>query len=219
MANINLDNISENTRNVFELLSQQKFISNFTLVGGTALSLQLGHRLSEDLDFIFDGKFLDSGSIIKFIKSVFKEDYKIIKQENDHQIDFIIKDIKVTFFTNDAVSIPFNVREYSTLYENINIAGVEIISVMKINALAQRNTMRDYYDLYYIAKNVIPLESIIKSSKEKLKNIADITYSETIVYTDDIPEDSISDHLLPKEFVTKKQIADFLTEELKKILN
>lgn len=48
-----------NTKNVLEILAQQKFISNYTLVGGTALSIQLKHRKSEDLDFIYDGEEID----------------------------------------------------------------------------------------------------------------------------------------------------------------
>lgn len=216
---MNLENISEKTRIVFELLSEQKFMNKFTLVGGTALSLHLGHRLSEDLDFMYDGKFLESRSIVKFINNIFKENFKLIKQDNDHQLDFIINGVKVTFFTNDAVNITFGVKDHSVPFNEINIATVEIISTLKINTLAQRNTIRDYYDLYYIAKYVIPLEDIIIKSKERLPNIADITYSETIIYIDDLTEDSIEDHMLPKESITKKQIADFLTNELKKILN
>ena len=215
---MNLENISENTRLVLEILSEQKFMNRFTLVGGTALSLHLAHRLSEDLDFMFDGKFLESRTIMKFITNVFKGEFKLIKQDNDHQLDFIIKEVKVTFFTNDAVNINFEVKDHSVPYNEINIATVEIISVLKINTLAQRNTIRDYYDLYYIAKNIIPLGMIIKKSKERLPNIADITYSETIVYIDDLKEDSVDEHLFPKEFVTKNQIADFLSAELKKIL-
>jgi hypothetical protein len=48
-----------NTRKVFEKLSVASFIDNFTLVGGSALSIQIKHRLSEDLDFIFDGESLN----------------------------------------------------------------------------------------------------------------------------------------------------------------
>lgn len=216
---MNLKNISENTRKVIELLSEQKFINKFTLVGGTALSLHLGHRLSEDLDFMYDGKFLESRSVIKFMNNVFKENIKLVKQDNDHQLDFIINGVKVTFFTNDAVNITFDVKDHSVSFNEMNIATVDIISTLKINTIAQRNTIRDYYDLYYIARNVIPLENIIKKSKERLPNTADITYSETIIYIDDLTEDSIQDHMFPKENVNKKQIADFFTKELKKILN
>ena len=162
---MNLKNISENTRKVIELLSEQKFINKFTLVGGTALSLHLGHRLSEDLDFMYDGKFLESRSVIKFMNNVFKENIKLVKQDNDHQLDFIINGVKVTFFTNDAVNITFDVKDHSVSFNEMNIATVDIISTLKINTIAQRNTIRDYYDLYYIARNVIPLENIIKIKK------------------------------------------------------
>jgi len=50
-----------------------------------------------------------------------------------------------------------------------------------------------------------------------LPNISAITYSETIIYTSDIPEDSIGNHLNPKEMVNKGQISAFFIEELKKI--
>jgi len=58
---------------------------------------------------------------------------------------------------------------------------------------------------------------IIEQSKKMLPNISAITYSETIIYTSDIPEDSIGNHLNPKEMVNKGQISAFFIEELKKI--
>ncbi|MDR3266335.1 MAG: nucleotidyl transferase AbiEii/AbiGii toxin family protein, partial [Tannerella sp.] len=42
----------QKTRNVIEAISRMESIKPYILVGGTALSLQLKHRLSEDLDFM-----------------------------------------------------------------------------------------------------------------------------------------------------------------------
>ena len=56
---MNLDFISNNTSSVLNRLLREKFLDRFTLVGGTALSIQIEHRLSEDLDFIFEGEYLD----------------------------------------------------------------------------------------------------------------------------------------------------------------
>lgn len=213
-----LNFISADTKDVLEIISKHKFINKFILVGGTALSIQLGHRLSEDLDFIYDGEFLDSDSIKKFVDKNFKGRYKLIKQDDEHQLDFIINDVKVTFFTSGSVLIPFKVIDYSEKFGNVNVASVEIISILKLNALAQRNTIRDYYDLYYIAKNVIPLEKIFIKSRELLTHLSDITYSETITYVDDLKENSISGHLEPKEKVSKIEIAEYFTKEIKKII-
>ena len=212
------DFISDKTRNVLEKLSIEKFIDKFTLVGGTALSVLIEHRLSEDLDFILDGEHLDSSSIKKFSDKIFRGSYKLIKQDNDHQLDFIINEVKVTFFTSNAVSISFRVRDYSEKLGNVSIATPLIISILKLNAIAQRNTIRDYYDLYFISKNIVPFKVIFEKSKELLPHIADITYSETIIYTEDLIETNVSEHLKAKENISKSEISEYFTNEIKKII-
>jgi len=212
------DFISDKTRNVLEKLSIEKFIDKFTLLGGTALSVLIEHRLSEDLDFILDGEHLDSSSIKKFSDKIFRGSYKLIKQDNDHQLDFIINEVKVTFFTSNAVSISFRVRDYSEKLGNVSIATPLIISILKLNAIAQRNTIRDYYDLYFISKNIVPFKVIFEKSKELLPHIADITYSETIIYTEDLIETNVSEHLKAKENISKSEISEYFTNEIKKII-
>ena len=214
---MNLENISEKTGIVFAKLAEEKFLNEYTLVGGTALSLQIGHRLSEDLDFIYFGNILNSLNIKKFIEKKFKGSYKLVKQDNDHQIDFLIDDVRVTFFTTDSVLISFDVKDFSVKYNQVYIAATDIIAVMKINALSHRNTIRDYYDLYFIAKYFISLEKIYELCKKHLPNISEITYSETITYVDDIKEDSIANYLKPKENLTKIEISDYFTKEIKNL--
>ena len=206
----------ENTRAVFNELSAHKFISRFTLVGGTALSIQIGHRLSEDLDYIFDGEKINSAAIKKHIADVFP-DHKIIRQDNGWQIDFLINGSKLTFFSTGSIALPMVVKDSSFSYKTMKICTAKTIASLKMSAIAQRNTMRDYYDLYYLSKHVYPLEEIIRQTKGCIPNLSPITYTETLVYTDDIEDGSMQDHLFPKENVTKYQIAEFFVEELKKI--
>jgi len=213
---INTNNIPKETAKLFDEFAKLAFIKNFTLVGGTALALQLGHRQSEDLDFIFDGEKIPTTSIKREISKRFPK-YRIIREDKDYQLDFLINQVRITFFSSGAVLVPFKVKDFSEKHQNMNIASIEIISVLKMATLAQRNTLRDYYDLYFIAKHIIPLGRIIEQSKKMLPNIAPITYAETIIYTKDILEDSIENHLNPKEIVTKEQISAFFIEELKKI--
>ncbi len=213
---INLKYIPEETARLLNEFAKLNFIRNFTLVGGTALALQLEHRKSEDLDFIFDGEKIPTTTIKREISKRFPK-YWLIREEKDYQLDFIIDQVKVTFFSSGAVLIPFAVKDFSEKYQNLNIASIEIIAVLKMATISQRNTIRDYYDLYFIARYVIPLISIIELSKKMLPNISAITYTETIIYTLDIPEKSIKNHLNPKEIVTKEQIGSFFIEELRKI--
>lgn len=206
------------TAEIFNKISQNKFISDYTLVGGTALSIQIKHRQSEDLDFIFDSDEIEINKIKRNIARLFP-DYKIIKQDGAYQIDFIINNVRLTFFSTGAVLVPFSVKQYSFSYHSINIAGIEIIAALKLAALAQRNTIRDYYDLYFIAKNFIALEKIIENTKKLFPNLSPVIYTETLTYIDDIEEDNLSSHLNPAENLTKQEISAFFIKELKKIYN
>ena len=43
--------LPENTKAVFDYFNREPLLTDFTLIGGTVISLQAGHRISEDLDF------------------------------------------------------------------------------------------------------------------------------------------------------------------------
>lgn len=47
-----MQGMTEITERVFVPLSMLECIKGYTLVGGTALAIQIGHRLSVDLDFM-----------------------------------------------------------------------------------------------------------------------------------------------------------------------
>lgn len=217
MNEIDLTFMPQKTKFIFETLAKTNFIQNYTLVGGTALSIQIKHRLSEDLDFIFDGEKLSTNTIKRNINKLFS-DYKIIRQNYTDQIDFVIQNIKITFFCSDAVAIPFSVKDNSFSYKKINIATIDTIAALKFSTIAQRNTIRDYYDLYYIAKYHTALRTMINKTKKLIPNLSPVTYTETLVYTADIPENDLSNHLQPVENINKQAIAKFFTDELKKII-
>lgn len=206
----------EDTKTVFDRLSMDNFISKYTLVGGTALALQIRHRLSEDLDFIFDGEKLNTNSIKRNIAAIFPA-YRIIRQELNWQIDFLISNIKVTFFSTGAIALPFMVKDHSFSYKKIHICKAKTIASLKMAAIAQRNTIRDYYDLYMLVKNHFSLMEIIGQTKKLIPNLSPITYTETLIYTGDIEETSIGNHLMPNELITKDHIAEFFIREIRKI--
>ncbi|TFH28055.1 MAG: hypothetical protein E4H10_01730 [Bacteroidia bacterium] len=213
---LNMDFLPEKTRKIFQHLGTSSFISNFTLVGGTALSMQIKHRLSEDLDFVFDGDELNINQIKRNIKKLFPL-FRIIRQDHNWQIDFSIDEVKLTFFSTGAIALPFKVRTYSFRDNNVIIAEAKAIAALKFSAIAQRNTIRDYYDLYYLSRYHFPLLELINFTREVNPNLSPITYTETLVYTKDIAEDNISSHLSPAEKVNKYQMAAFFSQELIKI--
>ncbi len=55
------------------VLMQSSLFDPFRLVGGTSLSLQLGHRMSDDIDLFTDSPYdsLDFAAIDRFLRTAF----------------------------------------------------------------------------------------------------------------------------------------------------
>lgn len=159
------------------------FVKNdFRLVGGTALSYHINHRLSEDLDF-FILKPLprnDIDSFIDFAINIYGEEnvypipqsnnqmYEVQKvgaDINDIQQDWMINKVKVTFCdtsSNVGVEDIFKNDKY-TMYGDIKISSVGAIYMMKSLMFYKRVKIRDYFDLNFLFennKNYSPLNTL-----------------------------------------------------------
>ena len=116
------------------------------LAGGTALSLQIGHRISVDLDFFTPLEF-NSESLIKKLK---KSEFTLeIISESPGTFLAKINDIKCSLF---LYQYPF--LDKIEIYQKIKISGILDIATMKLIAIHQRGTKRDFVDFYFILKSV-----------------------------------------------------------------
>lgn len=115
---------------------------NATLAGGTALALHLGHRISVDLDFFTDKDF-EVESIISEIRKT-GHPFQLISEGEGYLIANI-EGIKISIFKYDY---PF--LEKPVTYKGIRVAGILDIASMKVIAISQRGTKRDFVDLYFI---------------------------------------------------------------------
>ena len=94
--------LRQETIPVFEAVSQMEAIKNLYLCGGTAQSLQMKHRKSEDLDFELLGTrkerpMLDFSAISNEVSSVFPDCKKEFLSKNQLQI-FVNGNVKLSFF-------------------------------------------------------------------------------------------------------------------------
>ncbi len=124
---------------------------NAILAGGTALALRLGHRISRDLDF-FTNKEFQIESVISGIRKTGR-DFRVISEGIGYLI-VEVDNIKVSIFKYDY---PF--LEKTDVYEGIHVAGILDIASMKVIAISQRGTRRDFVDLYFILQ-IIPFHKI-----------------------------------------------------------
>lgn len=142
--------LAPHTQEVFKRISHLECLRPFVLVGGTALSLQLGTRQSEDLDFMRwrfskDDK-LDIGwpNIEKELKTI--GNVESVEVLGFDQVIFIVSGVKVSFYAVPRMRI--STMKEIPLLNNIRVADDVSIGVMKIEAMMRRSTFRDYYDIY-----------------------------------------------------------------------
>lgn len=115
---------------------------NAILAGGTALALHMGHRISMDLDFFTNADFRVESVISDMRKTGLQ--FRIISEGEEYMIADV-ENIKVSIFKYDY---PF--LEKPVIYKGISVAGVLDVASMKIIAISQRGTKRDFVDLYCI---------------------------------------------------------------------
>lgn len=205
----NLNYLLPNTKKLLlSLINNCEFLNKFVLVGGSALTLYLHHRKSEDLDFFTYENLFNNKEILDYIK-IFKQS-EILNQTNE-QIDILLDGVKITFFNAKWTFL-------KPLYpQQFNIAPLESIAAMKVNSLFLRAKYRDYYDLYYLVKSGMGLKELFEVSKKVVPGITFKLLATALIYIDDIEEDNIN-HLEPIEQITKKEIRDYFQKKLKNLV-
>lgn len=127
------------TKQVLEKIATKPFLNNFYLAGGTALALQIGHRLSIDLDF-FTANFPNRETILADLK----EFSPTISQEAQGTLEVIINDVKTSFF-----EYKYPLLNPLANYNNITLASEMDILCMKLTAISSRGAKKDFMDLYF----------------------------------------------------------------------
>lgn len=173
---LKLEFMPEATQKNFARLKDDPRLSSFTLVGGTALALQIGHRISEDLDFnifgqklpvrVIDGILDDltagGASVESLITPEQKSRFKINNAENlDNYIqDYLIDGAKVTFHSRNESDRPKQQIEFlkSAVKQDVSehgfkVLGVEGLFVMKSIVVYDRVKSRDIYDLMVLTRD------------------------------------------------------------------
>ena len=212
----------EKTLKVIETVSKMEFVKSYFLVGGTALALQLKHRLSEDLDFMCWKKSKrDKQNIdIERIKNELQQDFVINKVDilgNNHIEIYIDGGVKLSFYAPDKVKPVIKPVRY---LNNLILADDECIAALKMETFLRRNEFRDYYDLYCIFKNkdIETIKQIIinalKYSEHHLKSknlIGMLTNSGRFKHN------SAFVRLAPKYPITAKEIETFMVERMRNL--
>jgi hypothetical protein len=173
-----VNSLPPKTAALLQLLASGNDINDFTLIGGTALALHTGHRLSEDIDLAWPHGKLPRTAIRAIVNRLSPDEPALDimdplqKQlaENDgmdlddyHQ-DWLVNGVKLTFFAPDGGEQKLARQGARSKIGNLEVASEEAIFQMKSRLLLKRQTSRDYFDLWYFMEH-------------KSKKVADILRS------------------------------------------
>jgi hypothetical protein len=132
------------TLGLLKRLMADEALSQFNLVGGTALSLQIGHRKSIDLDMFSHSDF----EAAKILQYLIDEGYQPNIRHNFKQTLIVeIEGIKVDFI---RFRYPF--ANPVKVIEGIRLTNIQDIACMKIDAIMGRGRKKDFCDLYFLLK-------------------------------------------------------------------
>ncbi|SEF48255.1 Nucleotidyl transferase AbiEii toxin, Type IV TA system [Halpernia humi] len=175
-------------------ISNSDFFSDFFLVGGTALALQIGHRNSIDLDF-FAKKDIDENLFLEKLS----EFGKVIKFSSSKNILICsVNGVKVDF-----VNHIYKFLDEPLILDGIKMASKRDISAMKLNAIEGRGSKKDFIDLYFLL-NYMSLPEMIEAYKLKYPNHSEFMMLKSLTYFED------ADH-----FPQPEMFADFNWENAK----
>ena len=129
--------IAKQTKQVLLKLTKVDLVkSRFYLAGGTALALQIGHRLSVDLGW-FTPDFPKMESLIRELGEI-----KVIGQDKN-SLDCVIDGVKVSF-----LEYKYKLLEDFSVYETAKLASVKDILAMKMSEVMSRGSKKDFVDIY-----------------------------------------------------------------------
>lgn len=158
-------------------------LSNFRLVGGTALSLLFGHRKSIDLDFFTDEPF-EKEVLIDAIENSIGRVYAT-NDRFKNILQCTINNIKVDFV---SVRDPF--LNPPQIIGGIPLADIKDLIALKPNAIKGRGVKKDFWDVAMLLQSYT-LENLFQFYHDRYVNDDTFAVIRSIIYFDDA-EDTIT---------------------------
>ncbi len=207
MTKLYLDVLDEPRQKLWErLYTLSKY--GAVLAGGTAIAMQIRHRLSEDFDLFLKGSIPAASR---------REAYKIMGTmshpgiDDGHQLTLLsLAGLKLTL-----VSHPYPPLHKLVKTDSLSIFSLPDLASNKAYTIGRRGTWRDYVDLYFLLKEkIISLEQVIFEAQIRFKPEFDAKlFLQQLVYVEDLGKMDIS---FLRDRVSSEQIVKFMLEEARR---
>ncbi len=172
--------VAETTLDIIKSVCSLPELTDFYLAGGTALSLQIGHRKSIDMDFFTNNSF-DANQL-----------NDLLAEELNFKRSYIEKNtLKGTINEDfvDFITHKYPLTKPLITEEGIRMASMSDIAAMKINAIAgSGERLKDFVDIAYMGSK-ITLKNMVDSYRQKYGSDQTLIILKALLYFDDINYD------------------------------
>jgi len=166
MNDLHWNTVTPAMRAVMKGFAHNALSREFYLAGGTALALQLGHRLSVDLDF-FSPTQSDIPALLEPLRRALGEFSPILSDSAWGNLVFLANGVRLGFF-----GYGYELLEPLSTADGIALAGLTDIGLMKLDALLARASRKDFHDLYALCQR-IPLRRLLDLAPRKYPSVRD----------------------------------------------
>jgi len=159
------------------LLMRQR---QFYLGGGTALAIHFGHRHSVDLDWFTQERIADP---LRLAQEVRDEGVPLVSSQVERgTLHGMVSGVRVSF-----LEYRYPLLKAAGLWPEFGclIASLEDLACMKLSALAQRGSKKDFVDIYALGLKYITLSEMLHVYRQKysITDLGHVLYS--LAYFDD----------------------------------
>lgn len=188
------------------ILGKSGIVRHGYLAGGTALALQLGHRQSVDFDFFSDKEF-DAIAMSRLLQKV-----------GSFQADTVEKNTLLGTFNSVKYSYfyyPYPMIDKTRDYVDVAVVSIADIAAMKLVAISDRNTKKDFIDLYTLVQQGLDIEQMFAFYDQKyhMFDANKFTLIKSMNYFIDADADVMPQMLIPLSWDTVKKF--FISESLR----
>lgn len=207
---LHFETVEPGTLSILEHLMRVPELQNFCLVGGTALSLKYGHRISVDLDMFGITDDFNKEDIINSLEIEFGSTFEYDGGNSKWAIFCYIENIKV-----DIVKYPHSLIQSVEVTNNIRLYSSEDICAMKINAILGRGKKKDFWDLYELLHQFTLSEIIDFHRKKFPRQMLLISIPQAVTYFADAEE---SEDPISLKGQTWEEVKSFIQQNVKAYL-
>jgi hypothetical protein len=173
------ETVSPATLELIKVLQADPYFHDFLLAGGTGLSLQIGHRISVDIDLFTRNSFNEQ----EYLEHLEKNYNFSLQYMHSNTLKGFINGIFVDLLQHDYKCIkPAVEAEGMSLFSKADIAA------MKINVISGNGTrVKDFVDIYFLLKE-FSFEEIVSFYTDKYNNRNEFHAIKSLTYYEDIDE-------------------------------